>query len=63
VLNVETRGDTLLVHCSDSDAVARHLLTATAASGLEISSKNLEEAFVALTGDDAARETIQRAAR
>lgn len=53
VLNVETRGDTVLVHCSDSDAVARHLLNATAASGLEISSKNLEEAFVALTGDNA----------
>lgn len=63
VLNVETRGDTLLVHCSDSDGVARHLLTATAASGLEISSKNLEEAFVALTGDNAARETVQGAGR
>jgi ABC-2 type transport system ATP-binding protein len=53
VASVETRGDTVLVHCSDSDVVARHLLTATAARDLEISSKGLEDAFVALTGDDA----------
>ena len=53
VLSVETRGETVLVHCSDSDSVARHLLTATAASGLEISSKGLEDAFMALTGSGA----------
>ena len=51
VTNVELRGDTVLVQCSDSDTVARHLLTRTAARDLEISSKNLEAAFVALTGD------------
>jgi ABC-2 type transport system ATP-binding protein len=54
VTNVELRGDTLLVQCSDSDTVARYLLTNTAARDLEISSKNLEAAFVALTGDDPA---------
>ncbi|HXT16553.1 MAG TPA: ABC transporter ATP-binding protein [Gemmatimonadaceae bacterium] len=49
VMNVETRGDTLLVQCADSDAVARHLLTTTPARDLEISSSNLEEAFLTLT--------------
>ena len=53
VTNVELRGDTVLVQCTDSDIVARHLLTRTAARDLEISSKNLEAAFVALTGDAA----------
>ena len=51
VTSVERRGDTVLVQCSSSDIVARHLLTATAARDLEISSKNLEAAFVALTAD------------
>jgi len=54
VTNVERRGDTVLVQCLDSDIVARHLLTTTAARDLEISSKNLEAAFVALTADTAA---------
>jgi ABC-2 type transport system ATP-binding protein len=53
VTSVELRGDTVLVQCSDSDIVARHLLTRTAARDLEISSRNLEAAFVALTGDNA----------
>ena len=53
VTNVERRGDTVFVQCSDSDIVARHLLTTTAAKDLEISSKNLEAAFVALTADTA----------
>ena len=51
VTSVERRGDTVLVQCSNSDVVARHLLTATSARDLEISSKNLEAAFVALTAD------------
>lgn len=54
VLSVERRGDTVFVHCADSDAVARHLLSTTDAHDLEISSRNLEEAFVALTAADAA---------
>jgi ABC-2 type transport system ATP-binding protein len=54
VSHVERRGDTVLIQCSDSDVVARHLLTHTSARDLEISSKNLEAAFVALTADAAA---------
>ena len=60
VTNVERRGDTVLVQCSDSDTVARYLLTHTAARDLEISSKNLEAAFVALTGDDVAETGASR---
>ncbi len=51
VESVELRGDTVVVRGADSDAVARHLLTQTAARDLEISSSNLEDAFVALTSD------------
>lgn len=52
--SVEVHGDTVLLHCNDSDAVARHLLTTTAARDLEIIARGLEEAFIALTGDNAA---------
>jgi ABC-2 type transport system ATP-binding protein len=48
---VELRGDTVLITCADSDAVARHLLTQTRASDLEITANSLEAAFMALTGD------------
>src|ERR1022692_3296826 len=48
--SVEVRGDTVLIHSKDSDAVARHLLTATAATDLEINTRGLEAAFIALTG-------------
>jgi ABC-2 type transport system ATP-binding protein len=51
VSSVELRGDTVLITCTDSDAVARHLLTETAATDLEITSNSLEAAFMALTGD------------
>jgi ABC-2 type transport system ATP-binding protein len=47
---VEVRGDTVLLHARDTDAVARHLLTATAAHDLEITTRGLEDAFLALTG-------------
>ena len=50
VTGVETRGDTVLVHTKDSDAVARHLLTHTDARNLEITSQGLEDAFLSLTG-------------
>jgi ABC-2 type transport system ATP-binding protein len=51
----DVRGDTVLIHATDSDAVARHLLTATAARDLEITTRGIEEAFLALTAnsDDA----------
>jgi ABC-2 type transport system ATP-binding protein len=49
---VEIRGDTVLVHSNDSDATARYLLTQTAARDLEITARGIEEAFLALTGDE-----------
>ena len=50
---VEVRGDTVLIHSGDTDAVARRLLTQTPARDLEITARGLEEAFLALTGDGA----------
>jgi ABC-2 type transport system ATP-binding protein len=50
---VEVRGETVLVHSTDSDATARYLLTQTAARDLEITARGIEDAFIALTGDDA----------
>jgi len=50
--SVDLRGDTVLVHTKDSDAVARYLLTQTGARDLEITAKGIEEAFLSLTGDD-----------
>ena len=46
------RGDSVLLHSHDTDVVARHLLTRTDARDLEITSRGLEDAFLALTGDD-----------
>jgi len=50
--SVEVRGDTVLIHATDSDAVARFLLGSTAARDLEINARGIEDAFIALTGDD-----------
>jgi ABC-2 type transport system ATP-binding protein len=50
--SVEMRGDTILIHSADSDAVARRLLNETSAHDMEITTHGLEEAFIALTGDD-----------
>ena len=49
--NVEVRGDTILIHANDSDVVARYLLTATSAHDLEINTRGLEDAFIALTSE------------
>jgi ABC-2 type transport system ATP-binding protein len=49
VRSVEVRGEAVLVHTGDSDVVARYLLTRTPARDLEITSRNLEDAFLALT--------------
>ena len=55
--HVEVRGDRVLIHSADTDAVARHLLNETTARDLEITSLGLEDAFIALTGDrDAASD-------
>jgi ABC-2 type transport system ATP-binding protein len=50
--SIEIRGETVLIHSGDADKVARYLLTETGAHDLEITSRGLEEAFLALTGDD-----------
>jgi len=52
VRSVEIRGDRVLIQTMDSDAVARYLLTATAARDVEIVAHNLEDAFLALTSDE-----------
>lgn len=52
VRSVEIRGDRVIVQTTDSDGLARHLLNATAARDVEIVSRNLEEAFLTLTGDE-----------
>jgi ABC-2 type transport system ATP-binding protein len=57
---VELRGDTVLIQSGDSDAVARQLLNETPAHDLEITAHGLEEAFLALTGDDMAAPTEQQ---
>ncbi|RMI32939.1 ABC transporter ATP-binding protein [Nocardia stercoris] len=50
--SVEQRGDRILVQAKNSDTVARYLLTRTPAVDLEITGHNLEDAFLALTGDN-----------
>jgi ABC-2 type transport system ATP-binding protein len=51
--SAEIRGDTVIIHCNDSDAVARYLLNDTPARDLEITTRGLEDAFLVLTGDGA----------
>ena len=52
VESVDIRGESVYIHAKDTDAVARHLLTATSAHDLEITARGLEDAFLSLTGDD-----------
>jgi ABC-2 type transport system ATP-binding protein len=51
--SVEVRGDTVFLHARDTDTIARHLLNHTDARDVEITSRNLEQAFLTLTADDA----------
>ena len=51
VETVEVRGDSVLIATTDSDAVARHLLSTTDAHDLEITSRGLEDAFISLTAE------------
>lgn len=53
VEEVTVQGDRITVHTSDSDALARHLLTRTAARDVEITPQNLESVFLALTSEGA----------
>ncbi|WP_243062105.1 ABC transporter ATP-binding protein [Humibacter sp. RRB41] len=63
VKSAEQQGDTVIVTTTDSDAAARYLLNQTSAVDLEVTSHNLEDAFVALTGDaDGAGSDIQSTA-
>lgn len=50
---VELAGARVTIHTKDSDAVARHLLTQTAARDIEITAQNLESVFLALTSEGA----------
>jgi ABC-2 type transport system ATP-binding protein len=55
VTNVDTRGEGVIINCSDSDTALRALLDAyPAACDIEVSGAGLEEAFVQLTSDTAA---------
>jgi ABC-2 type transport system ATP-binding protein len=55
VRGVEERGSRVVVTASDSDGVARLLLGELGGSDLEIVTAGLEQAFMALTGDDRER--------
>ncbi|WP_036829352.1 ABC transporter ATP-binding protein [Phycicoccus jejuensis] len=59
VVEVEVRGAAISVVSTDSDALARHLLTTTAARDLEIAGRRLEDTFVALTSEDATAPTTE----
>ncbi|WP_130864781.1 ABC transporter ATP-binding protein [Acidipropionibacterium timonense] len=53
ILDVTVQGQRLVVRTDRPDDLARHLLTATDARGLLISTTTLEDAFVHLTSSDA----------
>jgi ABC-2 type transport system ATP-binding protein len=46
---VEGRGESVLMHCTDSDLALRALVRATPARDIEVVSRGLEDAFIALT--------------
>jgi ABC-2 type transport system ATP-binding protein len=53
VNDVDRRGDGVVLSCSDSDAAIRALIAAhPEARDIEITAAGLEEAFVALTGEE-----------
>ena len=53
VTHVETRGEAIILNCSDSDTAIRALLPAyPQARDIEISGAGLEQAFLQLTGDN-----------
>ena len=55
VLGAEASGPRLLINAADSDAALRALLTACpSATDVEVTSANLEDAFLALTSGDSA---------
>jgi ABC-2 type transport system ATP-binding protein len=48
---VETRGANVWLRCSDSDVALRALLSTTKATDIEVTTRGLEDAFLALTVD------------
>ncbi|HEY5050258.1 MAG TPA: ABC transporter ATP-binding protein, partial [Acidothermaceae bacterium] len=57
VQTAELRGESVVLHCNDSDAAIRALLRDfPAASDIEIAGAGLEEAFLLLTGDEKSEE-------
>jgi ABC-2 type transport system ATP-binding protein len=59
VRSVEERGARLVIAAGDSDEVARLLLGELGGSDLEIVTAGLEEAFMALTGEDREKELVR----
>ncbi|HEU5005525.1 MAG TPA: ABC transporter ATP-binding protein [Jatrophihabitantaceae bacterium] len=58
VTNVDTRGESVLLNCSDADTALRAFLPAfPAAHDIEVSGAALEDAFLQLTADTADEET------
>jgi ABC-2 type transport system ATP-binding protein len=49
---VEGRGESVLMHCNDSDLALRALVRSTPARDIEVVSRGLEDAFIALTVDE-----------
>jgi ABC-2 type transport system ATP-binding protein len=50
---VDSRGESVLMHCTDSDAALRALITTTPARDIEVVARGLEDAFIALTVEGA----------
>jgi ABC-2 type transport system ATP-binding protein len=64
VTNVETRGEGIILNCSNSDDAIRAFLPAfPQARDIEVSGAGLEEAFLQLTGDDESAEDIEEVER
>ncbi len=60
--SVEAAGERVAIRTSDSDALARLLLTTTDARDLEITAQNLESVFLTLTLDRRTLRTAQNGA-
>lgn len=56
--DITVQGQQLIVHTSQPDDLARHLLTYTDVHGLLISTMTLEDAFVRLTGSNDSRDDV-----
>jgi ABC-2 type transport system ATP-binding protein len=63
VESVELHGDSVSLHSKDSDSVARYLFANTNARDVEITARGLEDAFIALTGDESADRYVRNEER